>query len=222
MQPTESFCRSVRSSLTAVASRSGVCLLKEPRKNLQSEAYLLPIKVPDKLEAAHPLLPFTLSSQQTSLISPLFTSGEGGPPAAPGPSASCWQKRGTEARSTAVARDICPFPRYLMATGRCTIGARRLVKCLNLTQKGSLELLACYERLAAGCASLYRLRHGRRPPGGPCAALSRLPKLCCVMLHCSSMYLEDSSAVNTRGKALPKPHPTTQDPTDLGLKSAVL
>ncbi len=97
------------------------------------------LKCHDQLECSYSIASLHSFLQQTSLSSPLFTSGEGGPPAAPGPPASRWQKGGSEAPSAAPARDICPFPRYLMASGRCFCGAQILAKHLNLAQKKRFE-----------------------------------------------------------------------------------
>lgn len=54
-------------------------------------------------------------SSKLSLSSPLFTSGEGGPPAAPGPYASRWQTWGTQ---VSLPHRVTPgsFPRYLTPT----------------------------------------------------------------------------------------------------------
>jgi len=51
------------------------------------------------------------SLQQIPLSFPLFTSGEGGPPAAPGPPASRWQNEGSQ-------QSFARFPRYPMAKSR--------------------------------------------------------------------------------------------------------
>ena len=99
MQPTESFCRSVRSSLTAVASRSGVCLSIEPRKNLHCEAYLPPIKSQISLKQLTLCFP-SLFSPSKLHSSPLFSLvGRGVPQQPQDHPASCWQKRGSEAPS---------------------------------------------------------------------------------------------------------------------------
>ena len=174
MQPTESCCRSVRSSLTAVAARSGVCLLVRAQEEPLFSSVCPRIKSSMSLKQLIDCFP-SFYSQQTSLSSPLFTSGEGGPPAHPGPLASCWPNRGTEDSSSAHARDIWPFPRYLIATGRCSWCARRHAKLLDLVQRSILEILQYYGAVAAKCVSRQGLRHGVRVTGCSSAGAYRLP-----------------------------------------------
>ena len=150
----------------------------EPRKNLHIASHCSRLKSHDQLEAAHRLLPFTLLLQQTSPFSPLFTSGEGGPPAAPGPLVSCWQKRGTWVSSDAPARGRWPFPRYLTPTGRCFWCTCRLAARPALNPNRRSEMSECHGGPAVWRTSLHGLRHGRGLSVHPCAHTYRLP-ICC-------------------------------------------